>query len=92
MRKMLARFLALSIFGTLSWTTGSAQQAAPQDVQQGVAWPIRPVRLIVPAAAGGPTDIVGRVIAAELSQSLASRCWSTAGRVRTLDWNDRRSR
>ena len=69
MHKMLARLLALSIFGALSWTTGFAQQAA----QQGAPWPIRPVRLIVPAAAGGPTDIVGRVIAAELSQSLGQQ-------------------
>jgi tripartite-type tricarboxylate transporter receptor subunit TctC len=31
-------------------------------------WPNRPVRLIVPLAAGGPTDSVGRVLAEQLSK------------------------
>jgi tripartite-type tricarboxylate transporter receptor subunit TctC len=35
---------------------------------QSNAWPDRPVRLIVPLAAGGPTDTVARVLAAQLSK------------------------
>ena len=34
------------------------------------AWPERPVRLIVPFAAGGPSDVLGRVLAQKLNGSL----------------------
>lgn len=68
MRKHLtSRLLALLLFVTLLPTTGWSQQAG--------SWPSKPVRLIVPAAAGGPTDIVARVVAAELSNSLGQQVW-----------------
>jgi tripartite-type tricarboxylate transporter receptor subunit TctC len=34
------------------------------------AWPTRPVKMIVPFPAGGPTDVLTRVLADKLSQSL----------------------
>ena len=33
-------------------------------------YPSRPIRMIVPFAAGGPTDIVGRVMGAKMSEIL----------------------
>ncbi|MBX9701214.1 MAG: tripartite tricarboxylate transporter substrate binding protein [Acetobacteraceae bacterium] len=40
---------------------------------QAPAWPTQPVRLIVPFAAGGPTDIPARLFAEQLSQMLPHR-------------------
>ena len=40
---------------------------------QTAAWPTQPVRLIVPFAAGGPTDIPARLFAEEVSKMLPQR-------------------
>ncbi|MFZ4408822.1 MAG: tripartite tricarboxylate transporter substrate binding protein [Paracraurococcus sp.] len=44
--------------------------AAPAARAQGTEWPARPVRFVVPYPPGGPTDILGRVVAARLAQDL----------------------
>jgi len=42
----------------------------PAGAQAPVAWPSKPIRLILPFPPGGPTDILGRMIAERLTASL----------------------
>jgi tripartite-type tricarboxylate transporter receptor subunit TctC len=53
--------LALIAFGALPAAAGAAD------------WPTKPVRLIVPLTAGGPTDILARIIGAPLGASLGQQ-------------------
>ncbi|UFN48976.1 tripartite tricarboxylate transporter substrate binding protein [Roseomonas sp. OT10] len=46
--------------------------AAPR-LARAAEWPDRPVRVIMPYAAGGPTDVIGRLICDSLSQRLPQR-------------------
>jgi tripartite-type tricarboxylate transporter receptor subunit TctC len=36
-------------------------------------WPTRPISMVVPFAAGGPVDLVGRIMAAQLSEKLGQQ-------------------
>jgi tripartite-type tricarboxylate transporter receptor subunit TctC len=45
----------------------AAAQASAQTSAQ--AWPTRPVRIVVPFAAGGPTDVIARIVGERLSKS-----------------------
>ena len=47
--------------------------AALPVTTQAQTWPTAPVRLIVPVAAGGPTDVPARIVAEEMSRHLAAR-------------------
>ena len=60
---MLARVLAALAFGLIA-TSAFAQ--TPDSGAQ--SYPNRPVRLVVPFPAGGPTDILSRVVAQRLSE------------------------
>ncbi|MBR0651679.1 tripartite tricarboxylate transporter substrate binding protein [Roseomonas terrae] len=40
---------------------------------QTAAWPTQPVRMVIPFAAGGPTDVVGRLLADRMSEFLPQR-------------------
>jgi tripartite-type tricarboxylate transporter receptor subunit TctC len=44
-----------------------ASLAAPAGAQD---WPTRPVTMVIPYAAGGPADIVGRIVMPRMSESL----------------------
>ena len=45
-----------------------ASLAASAAVAQG--WPARPVKLVVPYAAGGPTDVMSRAVGNHLGEAL----------------------
>jgi tripartite-type tricarboxylate transporter receptor subunit TctC len=47
-----------------------AATLAPAGAQAEDAYPARPVRMIIPFSAGGPTDIVGRVMGAKMGELL----------------------
>ena len=64
--------MRLSIVGLMSVALGLglalATGAGAQD-----GWPTKPIRLIVPFAAGGPSDVVGRYVAAALTKDLGQQ-------------------
>jgi len=50
--------------------------AAAQD------YPSRPITMVIPFAAGGPTDVLGRVVAAKMGDILGSRSSSRMSAAR----------
>ncbi|MDB5589634.1 tripartite tricarboxylate transporter substrate-binding protein [Enterovirga sp.] len=59
---MLRRSLA-----GLAFAAFAAHGALAQD------WPTRPITMVIPFAAGGPTDVLGRVMAERMSQTLGQQ-------------------
>jgi tripartite-type tricarboxylate transporter receptor subunit TctC len=51
----------------------SATSSGQASTASGHAYPVRPIRLIVPYPAGGPTDFVGRTVGQKLSQYLGQQ-------------------
>lgn len=62
MKHLSSKFAALAIAGSIAAVFGTAVQAAD--------YPDKPIRVIVPFAPGGSTDIVARIVTQEMSQVL----------------------
>ena len=62
--------MGLFIRALLLGVSALAATAAPDVASAQGAFPTRPVTLVVPAAAGGPTDTVARLIAESMSRTL----------------------
>jgi tripartite-type tricarboxylate transporter receptor subunit TctC len=63
-------------FHSLWLLVGLAAVAASSSAMSsawGQAYPTRPVRVIVSAAAGGPSDVIGRIVAQKLSERLGQQ-------------------
>jgi tripartite-type tricarboxylate transporter receptor subunit TctC len=62
---MLSRVVGAVVLGFLAAASAHAQLPTP--------WPTRPVTMVVPFAAGGPMDVVGRIMATNLSEQLGQQ-------------------
>ena len=60
----------LSRRNILRLAAGAAALTVPARPAAALDWPTRPVHMIVPFAAGGPTDVAARIIAKSLSERL----------------------
>jgi tripartite-type tricarboxylate transporter receptor subunit TctC len=72
---MLTRRNVILFVGLLAVSAGvlAAGGLAALRVTQTDQWPTRPISMVVPFAAGGPTDVVGRVVAERLSDILGQQ-------------------
>ena len=59
-----------------------ASQIAPAAAQ----YPNKPITVIVPFAAGGPTDVVTRLVGDHMSRTLGQTLWSRTSAVPAAPW------
>src|SRR3954469_25167059 len=76
--RFVVPFLATTATGVIAKTLAGSALLAAMLCAMGPAaaaesYPARPVRMIIPAGAGGVTDILGRVVASKLSDSMGQQ-------------------
>ena len=73
--EMLTRRNIIVVVGLLAALAGmlAAPGLGAMKVAQADQWPTRPITMVVPFAAGGPTDVVGRIVADRLSDVLGQQ-------------------
>ena len=59
--------IAVIALGAAAAATPATAQERPTD------WPTRPVTMVVPYAAGGTTDVIGRILSPRLSEILGQQ-------------------
>jgi len=59
-----------TLFRTAGLILAATVAVSSPHAQSQSAWPDKPIRLIVPTASGGPTDMVARLVGERLSQAL----------------------
>lgn len=64
--------LALQIMRA-AWVAALAATLTLPVAAQSPPWPARPVRIVVPFPPGGPTDVVGRMVAGKLSEGFGTQ-------------------
>ena len=68
----------LRFLGVIAALCAGVMASGPSSAQQ---FPAKPVRLIVGFAAGGPTDVIARVIAQDMTASLGQSVIVEIGRA-----------
>ena len=71
MKRSHRRSLRRRILGALLTLVAIAGLGTPASQAQG--WPQRPIKLLVPFAAGGNIDVMGRLMAARLSETIGQQ-------------------
>ena len=72
---MLTRRNIIALIGLVVGGIGlfAALSVGAMKVAEAEQWPTRPITMVVPFAAGGPTDVVGRVVADRLGDILGQQ-------------------
>jgi tripartite-type tricarboxylate transporter receptor subunit TctC len=67
------RELRIAVTALISSTLFAPVAASPAQSDKASSYPARPIRLIVPLTAGGPTDLLARIIAVPLGEPLGQQ-------------------